>query len=219
MNDILFGNNNGKVLKKIAGRSLKSGKNHIAVLAILLSTLLFTSLFTIAISLQSSIQDNEMRTVGTSAHANAKLITENEYEDLISDGRITEYGKSVVFGYAVGDCFNKLPTEVRYADENYARWGFRSPTRGSLPQAENEMAASQIVLDAMGLSNAEVGTQIELTFSTDTQTITENFILSGIWPGDTVTPSQMILLACGTGRGQSRQEIHARSRSDAGLGR
>ena len=118
MNDILFGNNNGKILKKLANRSLKSGKNYIAVLAIMLSTLLFTSLFTIAISLQSSIQDNEMRTVGTSAHANAKLITENEYEDLISDDRIEEYGKSVVFGYAVGECFNKLPTEVRYADEN-----------------------------------------------------------------------------------------------------
>ena len=195
MNDILFGNNNGKVLIKLASRSLKSSKNYIAVLAIMLSTLLFTSLFTIAISLQSSIQDNEMRTVGTSAHANAKLITENEYEDLIIDDRIAEYGKSVVFGSAVGDCFNKLPTEVRYADENYARWGFRNPNKGSLPKAENEMATSQIVLDAMGLSNADVGTQIELTFSTDTQNITETFILSGIWTGDTVTPSQMILLS------------------------
>ncbi|MDN0061248.1 ABC transporter permease [Mediterraneibacter glycyrrhizinilyticus] len=195
MNDILFGNNNGKILKKLANRSLKSGKNYIAVLAIMLSTLLFTSLFTIAISLQSSIQDNEMRTVGTSAHANAKLITENEYEDLISDDRIEEYGKSVVFGYAVGECFNKLPTEVRYADENYALWGFHNPEKGSLPQAENEMATSQIVLDAMGLSNAEIGSQIELTFSTDTQNVTETFVLSGIWTGDTVTPSQMIFLS------------------------
>ena len=197
MNDILFGNNNRKILKKLANRSLKSGKNYIAILAIMLSTLLFTSLFTIAISLQSSIQDNEMRTVGTSAHANAKLITENEYEDLISDERIKEYGKSVVFGYAVGDCFNKLPTEVRYADENYASWGFHKPNQGSLPQADNEMATSQIVLDAMGLPNAEVGTQIELTFSTDTQIITDTFVLSGIWAGDTVTPSQMIFLSKG----------------------
>ena len=195
MNDILFGNDNGKILKKLANRSLKSGKNYIAVLAIMLSTLLFTSLFTIAISLQSSIQDNEMRTVGTSAHANAKLITENEYEDLISDERIKEYGKSVVFGYAVGDCFNKLPTEVRYADENYAVWGFHNPNQGTLPQADNEMATSQIVLDAMGLPDAKVGTQIELTFSTDTQIITETFVLSGIWAGDTVTPSQMIFLS------------------------
>ena len=50
MNDILFGNNNRKILKKLANRSLKSGKNYIAILAIMLSTLLFTSLFTIAIS-------------------------------------------------------------------------------------------------------------------------------------------------------------------------
>lgn len=189
MNDILFGNNNGKVLKKLADRSLKSGKNYVAVLAIMLSTLLFTSLFTIALSLQSSIQDNEMRTVGTSAHASAKLITENEFEDFITDDRIAEYGKSVVFGYGVGDCFHKLPTEVRYADENYARWGFHVPDEGRLPQAENEMATSQIVLDAMGLSDAEIGSQVELTFSTDTQDITNTFTLSGIWSGDAVTPS------------------------------
>ena len=195
MNDILFGNNNGKVLKKLADRSLKSGKNYVAVLAIMLSTLLFTSLFTIALSLQSSIQDNEMRTVATSAHASAKLITENEYEDFITDDRIAEYGKSVVFGYGVGDCFHKLPTEVRYADENYARWGFHVPDEGRLPQAENEMATSQIVLDAMGLSDAEIGSQVELTFSTDTQDITNTFTLSGIWSGDAVTPSQMIFLS------------------------
>ena len=105
-----------------------------------------------------------MRTVGTSAHANAKLITENEYEDLISDERIKEYGKSVVFGYAVGDCFNKLPTEVRYADEIMRHGDSISLTRAACRKRIMKMATSQIVLDAMGLPNAEVGTQIELTF-------------------------------------------------------
>lgn len=195
MTDILFGNNNRKVLKKLAERSLKAGKNYIAIVAIMLSTLLFTSLFTIVLSLQSSIQENEMRTVGTSAHASAKLITENEYEDLITDERISAYGKSVVFGYAVGECFNKLPTEVRYADENYARWGLCYPNKGSLPTRENEMATSQVVLDSMGLSNADIGSQIDLTFSTDTKEITNTFTLSGIWEGDTATPTQMIFLS------------------------
>lgn len=195
MTDILFGNNNGKVLKKLASRSLKAGKNYIAVIAIMLSTLLFTSLFTIALSLQSSIQDNEMRTVGTSAHASAKLITENEFEDLIADERIAAYGKSVVFGYAVGECFNKLPTEVRYADENYAQWGFCYPDKGRLPTLENEIATSRVVLDSMGLSNADIGSQINLTFSTDTKEITSSFILSGIWEGDSVTRSQMIFFS------------------------
>ena len=195
MNDVLFGNTNGRVLKKLAARSLRAGKNYIAILAIALATLLFTSLFTIAQSISSSIEDNEFRTVGSSAHVCAKLITENEYETLITDERIAAYGKSVVFGYAVGDCFRKLPTEVRYADEHYAQWGFCMPDEGSLPKKENEMAASRLVLEAMGFKEAEVGTAIELTFDTDTQTITDTFTLSGIWEGDTVSPAQMILLS------------------------
>lgn len=195
MNDILFGNNNGKILKKLALRSLKSGKNQIAVLAVMLSTLLFTSLFTIAVSIQSSIQDNEMRTIGSSAHAAAKLLTENEYEDLTADERIARSGRSVVFGYALGGCFAKLPTEVRYADETYARLVFCFPDEGRLPREEKEFATSRIVLDAMGVSGAETGSEIELTFSTDTQEITDTFTLSGIWEGDTVTPAQMIFLS------------------------
>lgn len=69
MNDILFGNNNGRALNRLAKRSLQSTKNTIAVLAIMLATLLFTSLFTIAASLQASMQDSNMRTIGTFAHA------------------------------------------------------------------------------------------------------------------------------------------------------
>ena len=69
MNDILFGNNNKAVIQKLAKRSLKAKKNTIAILAIMLATLLFTSLFTIAISLQTAMQESNMRTTGTSAHA------------------------------------------------------------------------------------------------------------------------------------------------------
>ncbi len=56
MTDLLFGNNNTEISKKLARRSLKSGKNTIAILAIMLSALLFTSLFTIALTLFTSLQ-------------------------------------------------------------------------------------------------------------------------------------------------------------------
>ena len=85
MTDILFGNNNRPVLKLLAKRSLKARRNTIAVLAILLATLLFTSLFTIAISLQTAMQESNMRTTGTSAHAGIKRLSWEEYERLSSD--------------------------------------------------------------------------------------------------------------------------------------
>ena len=194
MTDILFGNNNRPVLKLLAKRSLKAQKNTIAVLAIMLATLLFTSLFTIAISLQTAMQESNMRTTGTSAHAGIKRLSWEEYEKLSSDIGIKDIGYSIIIGNAVGEDFNKTPTELRYGDETYSELTFNTPDTGHLPEQKNEIATSRIVLDAMGLPD-KVGTQMELTFTTDTDTFTDTFTLCGIWDGDAVAYRQTMLLS------------------------
>lgn len=194
MTDILFGNNNRPVLKRLANRSLKAQKNTIAVLAIMLATLLFTSLFTIAISLQTSMQESNMRTTGTSAHAGIKRLSWDEYELLSADAGVKDIGYSVIIGNAVGDSFNKTPTELRYGDRTYADLTFNAPDTGRLPEQKNEIATSRIVLAAMGLPD-KVGTPMELTFVTDTDTITDTFTLCGIWDGDAVAYRQTMLLS------------------------
>ena len=194
MTDILFGNNNRLVLKLLAKRSLKAQKNTIAVLAIMLATLLFTSLFTIAISLQTAMQESNMRTTGTSAHAGIKRLSWEEYEKLSSDTGIKDIGYSIIIGNAVGDDFNKTPPELRYGDETYSELTFNTPDTGHLPEQKNEIATSRIVLDAMGLPD-KVGTQMELTFTTDTDTFTDTFTLCGIWDGDAVAYRQTMLLS------------------------
>ena len=194
MTDILFGNNNRLVLKLLAKRSLKAQKNTIAVLAIMLATLLFTSLFTIAISLQTAMQESNMRTTGTSAHAGIKRLSWEEYEKLSSDTGIKDIGYSIIIGNAVGDDFNKTPTELRYGDETYSELTFNTPDTGHLPEQKNEIATSRIVLDAMGLPD-KVGTQMKLTFTTDTDTFTDTFTLCGIWDGDAVAYRQTMLLS------------------------
>ena len=194
MNDILFGNNNRPVLKLLAKRSLKSKKNYIAVLAIMLATLLFTSLFTIAVSLQTAMQESNMRTIGTSAHAGIKRLSWDEYETLAANEALKEIGYSVIIGNAVGDSFNKTPTELRYGDSVYADLTFNAPDTGRLPEQKNEIATSRIALAAMGLPD-EVGTKIEITFVTDANTITDTFTLCGIWDGDAVAYRQTMLLS------------------------
>lgn len=194
MNDILFGNNNRPVLKLLAKRSLKASKNTIAVLAIMLATLLFTSLFTIAISLQTAMQESNMRTIGTSAHAGVKRLSWDEYEQLSADAGVKDIGYSVIIGNAVGDSFNKTPTELRYGDTAYADLTFNSPDTGRLPEQKNEIATSRIVLAAMGLPD-EIGTRMELTFVTDTDTFTDSFTLCGIWDGDAVAYRQTMLVS------------------------
>lgn len=194
MTDILFGNNNRPVLKFLAKRSLKAQKNTIAVLAIMLATLLFTSLSTIAISLQTAMQESNMRTIGTSAHVGIKRVSWDEYELLSADAGVKDIGYSVIIGNAVGDSFHKTPTELRYGDAAYADMTFNVPDTGRLPEQKDEIATSRIVLAAMGLPE-EIGTQIELTFVTDTDTVTDTFILCGIWDGDAVAYRQTMLLS------------------------
>lgn len=194
MTDILFGNNNRPVLKLLAKRSLKAQKNTIAVLAIMLATLLFTSLFTIAVSLQTAMQESNMRTIGTSAHGGVKHISWDEYESLAADPDLKETGYSVIIGDATGSSFDKTPTEVRYADTVYAELTFNSPDTGRLPEQKNEIATNRIVLAAMGLSE-EIGTQVDLSFTTDTGTVTDTFTLCGVWDGDAVAYRQTILLS------------------------
>jgi len=194
MQDFLFGNNNGPILKRLAKRSLKARKNTIAVLAILLATLLFTSLSTIAISLQTAMQESSMRAVGTSAHGGLKRLSWDEYELLSTDPGVKDIGYSVIIGNAVGNCFHKTPTELRYGDARYADLTFNFPDTGHLPEQKNEIATSRIVLTAMGLPD-ELGTQMELSFMTDSDTFTDTFTLCGIWDGDAVAYRQTMLLS------------------------
>ncbi|RAZ21613.1 hypothetical protein DK853_51260, partial [Klebsiella oxytoca] len=70
-----------------------------------------------------------------------------------------------------------------YADAVYADLTFNSPDTGRLPEQKNEIATNRIVLAAMGLPD-EIGTQVDLSFTTDTGTFTDTFTLCGVWDGD-----------------------------------
>ena len=71
MNDILFGNNNKAVIKKLANRSFRSNKmrNVIAVIAIALTTFLFTAVLTIGMGAKGTLEYNMAKMIGTGADA------------------------------------------------------------------------------------------------------------------------------------------------------
>ena len=74
MNDILFGNNNKAVIKKLANRSFRSNKmrNVIAVIAIALTTFLFTAVLTIGMGAKGTLEYNMAKMIGTGADASAE---------------------------------------------------------------------------------------------------------------------------------------------------
>lgn len=143
MEDILFGNNNKPILKLLAKRSLKSRKNTIIILSVMLATLLFTSLFTIAVSLQTAMQESNMRTTGTSAHAGIKRLSCDEYKLLSADPKIKSIGYSIIIGNATGDDFNKTPTELRYSNDTYANLTFNVPDTGHLPKGKKRLLQAE----------------------------------------------------------------------------
>ena len=84
MNDILFGNNNQTVLKRLSGRYFKANKNRnmIAVIAIVLTTTLFAAIFTLGFGMMDTIHDQNIRKAGGDGQAVLSYINDNIYEDV-----------------------------------------------------------------------------------------------------------------------------------------
>ncbi|MEK4882100.1 MULTISPECIES: ABC transporter permease [Paenibacillus] len=186
--------NSGKTVKKLAKRSLKSSKNYFAILAIALAAIMFTSVFTIAGSLLESMKDNKMRIVGSNAHGGFHQMSMPEYKRVSSDSKIKDISYSVLIGDAQGAAFSKLPTEVRYGEEKYAKWAYSLPQLRNMPQQKKDISVSTLVLDALGLPHT-LGQSISVTFKTDKKTITDTFTVCGIWDGNPLSWRQNIWLS------------------------
>ena len=84
MNDILFGNNNGAVIKKLSGRYFKASKsrNIIAIIAIILTTILFTTIFTLGSGLLDTVHDQNIRKAGGDGQAALSYISDEVYDNV-----------------------------------------------------------------------------------------------------------------------------------------
>lgn len=196
MKEFLLQNNNNPVISKLSARYLNAnkGRNLIAILAIALTTMMFTSLFTIGQGILDVQQSQTMRQVGGSAHGGFKYLTWEEYNAIKVHPDVKAYGSSVFAAMLENDALAKLHTELRWADENYAKWCFALPSTGKLPQEMNEFATATTVLDALGIPH-ELGTVVPLEFTVDGKKYKERFILSGFWEGDPTMPGHSVFLS------------------------
>lgn len=183
-------------MKKVANRKLirilsyrtikeKKGKNLIAVLAIALTTLLFTALFTVGASMLASIEEATMRQVGTSAHGGYKNLSRQEYEKVQAAGGYRAISYDIIAGFAVNPELKEIQTEVRYAEEQMAKWSFCYPEEGRMPEKADECAVSSKVLEALGIPLV-IGEKVPLTISSHDKDgkeklLTQEFTLTGYW--------------------------------------
>lgn len=151
MSDVLFGNNNKAVIKKVANRSFHSNKkrNILAVIAIALTTFLLTAVLTIGFGAKNTMQYSEARLLGTQAHALVQGMTEEQAEQLRENGMFEKVGTQIALAFLENT--KQLNVEMDYVDETLIEVCFMTPSIGTIPKAENEVLVSSNVLEDLGI--------------------------------------------------------------------
>ncbi len=176
---------NKKVIHTIAIKSFLANKtrNIIAVIAIALTALLFTSVATVGLSLIDTVQESYMRQVGTSLHGGYKYLTQDYYEKVKADDRVSDIDYRIVIGPVDNESLSKLHTEISYGDENYVKASFIYPKVGTLPQEKNEVLIAENILKVLDVP-VEIGSEVTLEFRANGIDYEDTFVVSGIYEVD-----------------------------------
>ncbi|WP_310601999.1 ABC transporter permease [Anaerosporobacter sp.] len=183
---------NHKAIRNLAVKTIKANKKkNIAIIAaILLTTVMFTALFSIGMSLIESTQKSTMRQVGGKSMSGLKYGLEQDYEVLSKDAKIKEISYRIIVGILQSPELDSLPTEVYYATDDNAKNLFAYPEVGKMPEAEDEVALSALVLEKLGISK-ELGQTVSLDIVVGNSVYSKDFTLCGYWSGDSISMSQM----------------------------
>ena len=190
---------NKETLRLLTSRFMKMNRarNVIAVIAIILTSLLFTSLFVGSVSMILSKRATEIKQFMDSAHASAQNLSEEDakrlQQTIEQSEDVKRYGSGIFLGAGMDERFG-FSVEVRYADENMAESFNCLPTIGRLPEKENEVALSSMVLESLGVT-PKIGEEVTLTWEVNPmlkQYKTDTFKICGFWQGDKAVLGQMV---------------------------
>lgn len=162
------------------------GRNLVAVLAIILTTLMFTTLFVLSQSMSRNMIEMTFRQTGYDGQVSFKSITEEQAAKIAAHPDVAETGYSMVVGIGQGKELSGRQVEIRFADESYAEHSFAKPVTGRMPQAADEIALDNIVLDKLGIPH-ELGQRVTLEWIADFQeeeNRVSEFTLCGFWEGN-----------------------------------
>lgn len=192
MNDILFGNNNTEVIKRLSKRYFKNNRvrNLAAILAIMLTAFLFTSITSLVFSMSSSIQLSMQMQKGSKADGDIRYLTEEQYEELKNSDFIKEAGCRRFVGFASNASGHMV--EINYADPVQQELTFCTPTHGKAPKKANEIATTDRALEALGVK-AKVGERVLVEFTLRGKSYQYEMVVSGWWEAANDTGSLMIV--------------------------
>lgn len=182
MNDILFGNNNKAVIKKLANRSFRCNKmrNVIAVIAIALTTFLFTAVLTIGMGAKGTLEYSTAKLMGSSADALVQGLSEEQFQQLKQNAMFEKVGCWIPVDIMTNT--NRRVAEVDYADQNQLEIRMLTPRTGSAPQKANEVLVSSNILKDLNIEE-KIGAEIpvELKARQSGQVYHFDMVVSGIY--------------------------------------
>lgn len=192
MNDILFGNNNTEVVKRLSKRYFRKNKirNLAAILAIALTAFLFTSVTTLAFSMASSLQLSMQMQKGSKADGTLGYMTEEQYEQLVDSDFVEQAGHRRVLTYASNTVGHAI--EINYADSVQQELTFCTPTHGKAPQKANEITTTDLALENLGIE-PKIGATVPVEFEVRGQAYHYDMVLSGWWEASNDSISLMIV--------------------------
>lgn len=182
MNDILFGNNNKAIIKKLANRSFRSNKmrNVIAVIAIALTTFLFTAVLTIGMGAKGALEYSMAKLMGSSADALVQGLSEEQFQQIKENAMFEKVGCWIPVDIMTNT--NRRVAEVDYADQNQLEIRMLTPRTGSAPQKANEVLVSANILKDLNIEE-KIGAEIpvELKVRQSGQIYHFDMVVSGIY--------------------------------------
>lgn len=192
MNDILFGNNNKKIINRISKQYFRKNKvrNLAAVLAVFLTAFLFTSITSLAFSMVSSLQLSMQMQKGSKGDGTFGYMTEEQFELLKNSDFVEKAGHRRVIGYASNSAGHSI--ELNYADSIQQELTFCVPTHGTAPEKANEIATTELALKALGVE-PKIGAEVPLEFEIRGKSYHYDMVLSGWWEASNDTVSVALL--------------------------
>lgn len=187
-----FENDTSDVVKMLAKQSYRQNKmrNHIAILAIFLTTLLICTIFLIGGSYINSLELQQQQLRGTTGHAKLNAPLEDQYKYLLSDSQIDDVGiRTDVIQPSFANLSFDVPGEnLFYGFRLYdtTEWEkHRSPVlnniNGNYPNGVDEMMVPVWVLEKWGITDPYIGMELPFTYRQGTSMEQHNkiFHLSG----------------------------------------
>ena len=213
MNDILFGNNNKAVIKKLANRSFRSNKmrNVIAAIAIALTTFLFTAVLTIGMGASGTLEYSMAKLMGSSADALVQGLSEDQFQQLKQNAMFEKVGCWIPVEIMTNT--NRRVAEVDYADQTQLEIRMLTPRTGSAPQKANEVLVSANILKDLNIEE-KIGAEIpvELKVRQSGQVYHFDMVVSGIYDTPNEKSESVIV-------SKAFLEENAEMMSDIALGR